>query len=572
MNKLLLTIIALNMTFMAYADGTYSLAGVDYYYKITKNTTSTKSYGEVTITGGKSTGGKAFEIDMVKVGDYYYKVTAIDPSAFKDATWIESVKISTYTASVGDDAFRGCTAMKNVSMNQNNSFGKRVFYGCTALTSVYFPQGITAIPEKMFYGCTALTTITIGRDVETMADDAFSGCSNITSLSIASNFITSQDYNELRNMSTLFGNGVTSINLNPSGSRVSRIGAYAFYSSKNLRKVEFPESLSTIANRAFYRCEKLVQATLPEHITSIGAYAFAYCSAMGDMTIPASVTSIGEYILFEASKYSSSTLTIKCNVKNEAFMRLCYSYIVLDEEITSFEIGSFSSPFSDLLELTINSDAVLNKTYTQSNNLFTATVASSGSSYQSYYYTYLKKVVIGGNVKTIGAYAFSQDGNNYVADVNNDFVDLQIGEGVTTINAYAFFQQNSLTSITFPSTVTTVNQWAFAECLNAQKVNFPPSLTKIGFHAFSSCPKINTIKAEANIPYESFEEQMYISSVNKETCDVYAFSQEIYNAYRKYGFKKVYLIGGSGTKEDVNGDGEVNSLDVLKVYKYMQAH
>lgn len=79
-------------------------------------------------------------------------------------------------------------------------------------------------------------------------------------------------------------------------SRVTSVGAYAFYSDSNIVSVSFPNAV-TIGNEAFRSCSKLVNMNFPA-ATAIGQHAFRGNNAMTEVAFPM-VTSIGGYAFRE---------------------------------------------------------------------------------------------------------------------------------------------------------------------------------------------------------------------------------------------------------------------------------
>lgn len=77
--------------------------------------------------------------------------------------------------------------------------------------------------------------------------------------------------------------------------KVTSIGSWAFYKSKDLISVTIPNSVTRIGDGAFYECINLTSVTIPNSVASIGDYAFSYCSGLTSITIPNSVTHLGDY-------------------------------------------------------------------------------------------------------------------------------------------------------------------------------------------------------------------------------------------------------------------------------------
>ena len=79
------------------------------------------------------------------------------------------------------------------------------------------------------------------------------------------------------------------------------IPAELFKDCRNLKTVEFPDTIKIIEAQAFYNCESLENLALPGSVNSIGSMAFVGCSSLVSITIPAEVESLeGQEDLFDA--------------------------------------------------------------------------------------------------------------------------------------------------------------------------------------------------------------------------------------------------------------------------------
>ena len=173
---------------------------------------------------------------------------------------------TTYSVtSIGDNAFRGCISLTNVTIpNSVTSIGGNPFSSCSGLTSISVQSGNTKYDSRE--NCNAV--------IETATNTLISGCKN-----------------------TAIPNSVTSI------------GNYAFESCKSLTSVTIPNSVTSIGDYAFYNCSGLTSVTIGNSVTSIGNSAFLKCSGLtGELVIPNSVTSIGDYAFYNCSGLTSVTI------------------------------------------------------------------------------------------------------------------------------------------------------------------------------------------------------------------------------------------------------------------------
>ena len=70
------------------------------------------------------------------------------------------------------------------------SIGDRAFRGCSALASVAIPASVTSIEYGAFRGCSSLTRVAISPSVTRIERNAFSGCSSLISVEIPASVTT----------------------------------------------------------------------------------------------------------------------------------------------------------------------------------------------------------------------------------------------------------------------------------------------------------------------------------------------------------------------------------------------
>ena len=405
------------------------------------------------------------------IGD---NVKGIGSSAFRDCSSLTSVTISNSVTSIGGYTFRGCSSLTSVTIpNSVTSIGKYAFYNCSSLTSVTIGESVTSIGNYAFSGCSSLTSVTIGNSVTSIGIEAFYDCRSLTSVTIP-NSVTSIGNSAFSDCSKLtsvtIGNSVTSIGYRAfEGTRLYKdqsnwengvlyISNYLIKAEENISGAyKIKEGTRLIANSAFQYCSSLTSITIPNSVTSIGDNAFYYCSKLTSVTISNSVTSIGEYAFYYCDSLTSITIPNSVTSIEKYAFNNCSSLtsIIIPNSVTSLGNYAFCG-CSYLTSVTINSDAIMNKSYS--------------------------------------------DDYNMLSIFGSQVTEYAIGNDVKGIGNYAFYNCSSLTSVTISNSVTSIKGSAFSECSSMTSVTIPNSVDSIGNDAFKGCNKLVDIYCYATTP------------------------------------------------------------------------
>ena len=416
------------------------------------------------------------------------------------------------------------------------SINGEAFYGCSGLTSVTVGNSVTSIGGSAFTGCTGLTSVTIGNSVTSISAYAFSGCKSLTSVVIG-NSVTSISSDTFRGA---FYNctGLTSVIVNAGNTKYdSRDNCNGIIETASntlilgCMNTTIPNSVTSIGNGAFSSCSGLTSVTIPNSVTSIGEYAFYDCSGLTSITIPNSVTGIGKQAFWHCLSLSSVTLNSNA-VVSKAYTNSDNIKNIFGNQVTEYVIGNnvesigenAFSGCNNLTSVTLNSNAVVSKAYTYSNNFKSifgeqvteyvigdAVTAIGNSAF--YGCSGLTSVTIPDNVTSIGAYAFfgcskltsvtlnsnavvskaytySDNFKNIFGDQVTEYV---IGDDVTAIGDNAFYGCTRLKSFTIGNNVTSIGYMSFYGCTGLTSVTIPDKVTSIGAYAFRDCSGLESL-------------------------------------------------------------------------------
>ena len=224
-----------------------SYKGYKYAYTVNNgNATITKFLGpDDSVNPVDSASTVSYDIEIPSELNHH-PVTAIGEDAFRGCSALKKVTIPQSVTSIGDSAFGECFHLKKLSFGEK-SFGENI------------ETNIQTIGNSAFNRCIELESVTIPQSVTSIGDSAFAGCISLTTLSL--------------------------------GENIKRIGQFAFANCSSLTNVTIPQSVTSIGNFAFRYCILLKNVTIPEKVTTIGFGTFFYCNQLESITLPAGLTS-----------------------------------------------------------------------------------------------------------------------------------------------------------------------------------------------------------------------------------------------------------------------------------------
>lgn len=206
-------------------------------------------------------------------------ITSIEDYAFYNCSnlVIPQLYLPSLT-SIGSNAFKGTKVQAITNLGAISTIPESCFKGCSSLSSVVIPSTVATIGNQAFNGCTNLVISDLNLpNVTALGTESFRG----TKIQIISDL---GNITEITNYCFSEVSTVTSIVIPNS---VTKIGNYAFKKCSSLTSINIPNSVTSIGFQAFTDCSSLISITIPDSITEIGVAAFLNCNSMTSATINA---------------------------------------------------------------------------------------------------------------------------------------------------------------------------------------------------------------------------------------------------------------------------------------------
>jgi len=497
--------------------------------------------------------GSASGVCTIKPG-----TIAIHDSAFPYCPDIESIIIPDSVKTIGASAFKGCSGLKSIVVDENNPYFSTVdgvlfnknktellYYIPTKTdTSYTIPNDITSIPPSAFANCTYLKNIIIPNSVTSVGEYAFNNCSGLQDMVIPDSvtYLGSGAFNNCSGLKSIYiGKSVTSLN------------SYDFIGCESLTTIIVDEDNQyySAANGVLFNKDKTellyyatgktdISYTIPDGVTNIAECAFRYCDFFESVTIPNSVISIGSLAFDECEKLKNIVIPsgVK-DIKNYAF-----------------------SDCSELTSVSI-SDTVVNiefRVFNGSNNITQIVVDDNNR-----YYSSVDGILFDKNKTELIYYPSRKKDKSYSVpfgvtsiceaafDNCKDLESVTIPDSVTSLGYSVFYKSSGLKNVTIGEGITTINPTTFAYCDALESITIPKSVNEIGYSAFSGCYSLK------NVFYNGTEEDRAKITISWD-------NEHLTNASWTYKISDSNENLGSG---DINGDSNLNLNDLVTLSQYV---
>ena len=402
----------------------------------------------------------------------------------------EKVVIPEGVTSIGDGAFDGNLAIKNVIMPTSLiSIGNRAFWGCKGMETFTIPSSVNQIGDNAFWA-TSLKEIFIPKTLAKIGVGPFAKCESLTAINVDTD---NPNYKSIDgNLYTKNGETLVQYAIGKQEQtfvipeHVTMMQAYAFRGHKKLREITLPKNLTKIGKNAFKECINLyiVHNHSPHIDVRSNVYANGY---VGKYAKENQIFNYAQIVSKPISDFEIKDGVLVKYVGNK-------TTVIVPTEVT--KIGDFA--FVNNYEITevlipggVTSigEASFNDCTNLKKVTFPITLKEIGhNAFMGC--EVLDNVILPDSVEKIGVMAF---GSCY--NLTNVLLPTELVE----IPDYLFLECTSLIGVTIPETMERIGEGAFASCTNLTSITIPASVKEICDKAFRGCANLKTVYNDSNL-------------------------------------------------------------------------
>lgn len=556
------------------------------------------SLGAVSLTAGaqESIG----TVTKITSGDFVYTVednvaTIVDYTGSANALVIPQTIDGRKIVRIGDYALSKKAKLNSVVVPESvESIGSSAFEDSVDLKKVTLPDGVTKIGPSAFYGCSNLNSVTLSENTETIGDCAFCECDSLYSINLenvsqigagAFVYCSNLDDIDLTNCSLIGENAFfvcqSLINIKfpdsiysipqtafeytlweqsaPDGVLYAGDFAYKIIGDFTDSTLTFKDGTYAINDDFLSYNEYVKKINLPDSLTSIGVSAFEGCSALKTVTIP---DSCGVQAM---AFYGCSSLT-----------DINYNETAVWTAPTAFVETAWYNSQPDGIVYHGKSACAYKGDFKANETIKDGTVVVADGLF--YGDEELTSIDIADSVEYIGSMAFEECIN---------LREVKLPKSLYTICEETFYGCESLESITLPDVVN-IGESAFAHCISLKNIVIPESVEfGIDDSAFLNCTSLQKVTVNGNIQQigsavfmncENLKSINIPKSVESIGNDVFEFCDNVTikcyensyaHEYAKTNGINYSLIFDEREFGDINNDGKVDVNDVTHLERYI---
>ncbi len=377
------------------------------------------------------------------------------------------------------------------------------------------------------------------------------------------------------------------------GLPVTEIGEWAFSYADELTSVTLPETITTVGDGAFLLCSGLTSLNIPESVVTIGDDAFNMCTGIAEFEIPAKTASIGVNAFLDCNALSIDNSNISYIIDNGILMNSAKTHLLqfTDKSAVSYEVPSTVSEidmyaFYNMTGLTKvvlpeGLTAINEGTFYGCNALVEVNIPESVTTIGDEAFTAvsMSEIDIPASVNSIGLNAFSScdklmsinvaDSNSTYSDQNGILFDKT---GTTLVKAPTL---KELGEYVVPDTVDIIAESAFDYNATLTSITIPEGVSDIGACAFEECTNLETVKVMGMDTIFTGEEYTVCNGADDEGTAIfngvlYGYTGSDAQEYaQEYNYQFELISPVTELLGDANGDGSVNSTDIVLVSRYI---
>ncbi len=473
----------------------------------------------------------AFELNIVGIAD----------GAFQNCTALRTLELTNCTSltSIGNDAFAGCTTLRNVNFPTTlTSIGERAFQN-TSISWLRLPEGVISIGANAFES-TQITTLTIPASVTTIGANAFAGCSSLTKVTfegaplnatvstadgVASSLTITNDDVQINAtwLTDLYLFSAWTLTPgssdNPDDPGTGDTPASNITVDNMVYTLNLDGTTYTLSSGAWASGDIVIPAQINGlNVTGIAVMAFEGNTAITSLTFAdgSNINYIGHGCFRDCTNLETvnmSSITGVTFLPNELFFRCSnLKNVTIPNSITSISSRVFGMDYGTTV--------IPNLVYTVENGAcYLGSQENPHLILMKAENTSITSCIINSSTKLVYEDAFADcnsltyneyGGMHYLGTAENQYFMLvkltsktqstyYIQETTKIVYNDVFRGCSYLTNITIPENVVSIGQYAFFGCSQLKKIILSSNIEHLGMEMFTNCSSLTSITIPAKV-------------------------------------------------------------------------